>query len=227
MSADRLHSYKLLAELCDYPTARTAATARLTAMFLEDRCPEAASAIRRFVARVDGPPLAELEERYSAVFDFHPARTLDLGYQLFGETYKRGVFLVRMKEAALAHAIDTAAELPDHLPNVLRLLADLAPEEAPRDLAEEVVLPALARILSTFEDDGGGYRDALSAVKAVLMSDFDITRVEMPRPAEDPEPTGRRLPVFPGFNPPSEGGSGHRARARDPEPHRSVKGAMS
>ncbi len=54
MSADRLHSYKLLAELCDYPTARTAATARLTAMFLEDRCPEAASAIRRFVARVDG-----------------------------------------------------------------------------------------------------------------------------------------------------------------------------
>ena len=126
MSADRLHSYKLLAELCDYPTSRTAATARLTAMFLEERCPEAASAIKRFVARVDGPPLAELEERYSAVFDFHPARTLDLGYQLFGETYKRGVFLVRMKEAALAHAIDTAAELPDHLPNVLRLDAGQA-----------------------------------------------------------------------------------------------------
>lgn len=88
----------------------------------------------------------DLEERYAAVFDFNPARTLDLGYQLFGETYKRGVFLVMMKESVLAHEIDTGSELPDHLPSVLRLLADLAPEEEPRELAEEVILPAVEKI---------------------------------------------------------------------------------
>lgn len=204
MSADRLHTYKLLAELLEYPTARTAATARLCTMFLEDRCPEAAEHVRAFGRVVEDADVRDLEERYSAVFDFHPARTLDLGYQLFGETYKRGVFLVMMKESALSHEIEVGAELPDHLPNVLRLLADLEPEEEPRELAEEVILPAVEKVLRTFEDEGGGYRAALSAVKSLLMSDFGISHVELPKTPEDPISTGRKLPVFPGFHSPSE-----------------------
>ena len=208
MSADRLHTYKLLAELCEYPTSRTPATAKLCAMFLEDRCPEAATHLRALLREVERADVRELQERYSAVFDFAPTRTLDLGYQLFGETYKRGVFLVLMKEISASHGIDPGAELPDHLPNVLRLLADLSAEEEPRELADEVILPCVEKILRTFEDDGGGYRAALSAVKSLLMADFGITRVEPPRSPDEPpsgaEPRGRKLPVFPGFSPPSE-----------------------
>ncbi len=205
MSAARLHTYKLLAELLEYPTVRVAATARLCAVFLESRSPEAAAAIRTFSTIVGNADVRDLEERYAAVFDFNPARTLDLGYQLFGETYKRGVFLVMMKESVLAHEIDTGSELPDHLPSVLRLLADLAPEEEPRELAEEVILPAVEKILRSFEDDAGGYRSALFAVKALLMADFGVTHVEPPRTLDEPaSTTGFKLPIFPGFNPPGE-----------------------
>ena len=108
MSADRLHTYKLLAELCEYPTSRTPATAKLCAMFLEDRCPEAATHIRALLREVERADVRELQERYSAVFDFAPTRTLDLGYQLFGETYKRGAFLVNMVMAARKHEVDPA-----------------------------------------------------------------------------------------------------------------------
>lgn len=206
MSADRLHSYKLLAELCEYPTSRTPATAKLCAMFLEDRCPEAALHVRALLRKIERADVRELQERYSAVFDFAPTRTLDLGYQLFGETYKRGVFLVKMKESVLAHELDAGAELPDHLPTVLRLLADLAPEEEPKDLAEEVILPCVEKVLRSFEDDAGGYRSVLAGVKALLMADFGVTHVEPPRGMmEEPaSSTGFKLPMFPGFNPPVE-----------------------
>lgn len=210
MSADRLHTYKLLAELLEYPTSRTPATAKLCAMFLADRCPAAAREVESMSRAVESADIRDLEERYSAVFDFHPTRTLDLGYQLFGETYKRGVFLVLMKESAAAHGVDTGSELPDHLPNVLRLLADLSAEEDPRDLADEVILPAVEKILRTFEDDAGGYRAALSAVKSLLMTDFGIDHVEPAKTPEEPRfgdalpASGRRLPMFPGFHSPAE-----------------------
>lgn len=208
MSAARIHSYKLLAEMLCYPTDSTLATARLAAMFLEVRCPEAARLVRGFARDIDGSETTDLEERYAAVFDFHPARTLDLGYQIFGETYKRGLFLVRMQESVTAHGVEIGSELPDHLPTLLRLLAELDADEEPRDLVEEVILPCVEKILRTFEEGESGYRDVLLAVKALLMADFGVTHVEPPPPIDEmaSSSTGFRLPVFPGFHPPVERG---------------------
>ncbi|MFO0590039.1 MAG: hypothetical protein U0441_21025 [Polyangiaceae bacterium] len=208
MSAEQIHSYKLLAELLQYPTDSTLATARLAAMFLEVRCPEAANLVRGFARELEGSDTRDLEERYAAVFDFHPARTLDLGYQIFGETYKRGVFLVRMKEAVAAHAVEIGSELPDHLPTLLRLLVELEANEEPRDLVVEVILPCVEKILRTFEEGESGYRAVLAAVKALLMSDYDVTHVEPPPPIDEAasSATGFRLPVFPGFHSPAERG---------------------
>lgn len=204
MSAPNAALYRLLADLLDYPTAALAGAAVQAVSESRERCPAAAPALLAFERHVAGRDVRDLEERYAAVFDFSPARALDLGYQLFGETYKRGVFLVKMKDAVRAHSIDPGAELPDHLPVVLRLLAALSPEEEPGALVEEVILPAVEKVLRSFEDDAGGYRSALSAVKAALMSSYGVAHVEPPRPAESPAATGRKLPVFPGFHPPTE-----------------------
>ena len=208
MSAEQIHSYKLLAELLMYPTDSTLATARLAAMFLEVRCREASKLVGAFTRDIEAAETTELEERYAAVFDFHPARTLDLGYQIFGETYKRGLFLVRMKEAVDSHAVEIGAELPDHLPTLLRLLPELETEEEPRDLVVEVILPCVEKILRTFQDGEGGYRDVLAAVKALLMADYSVTHVEPPPPIDEAasSSSGFRLPVFPGFHPPVERG---------------------
>lgn len=200
------HTYELFAELLEYPATPPAEAARLCAERVSGRSLAAATAMLLFERRVKETSAKEAEERYASVFDFSPARTLDLGYQLFGETYKRGVFLVKMKQVTSAHGIDAGCELADHLPVVLRLLAVLTPKEEPKELADEVILPSVEKILRTFEGEGEGYRWVLEALKATLMSDFGIDHVELPRTAEAPVETGgKRLPMFPGFHPPSEG----------------------
>lgn len=199
-------TYELFARLLDYPAAPLAAMARQCKERVSARSAPAESALAQFEESAALLDTKEAEERYAAVFDFSPERTLDLGYQLFGETYKRGVFLVKMKEATREHDIACGAELPDHLPNVLRLLAALRPDQEPKELTEEVILPGVEKILRTFEGDGQSYRYVLLALKDVLMTDFGIDHVELPRTAESLAPAGgRRLPVFPGFHPPSEG----------------------
>lgn len=200
-----VHTYELFARLLEYPRTPLAAAARVCAERVSGRSIAAATRLLLFERVARETELDEMEERYAAVFDLSPARTLDLGYQLFGETYKRGVFLVKMKEAVRAHGVDAGSELADHLPVVLRLLAVLSSEDDPRGLVAEVILPSIEKIIRTFDDDGQGYRDVLISLKAALMDDWGIDRVELPPCAESPlAGGGKRLPMFPGFNPPSE-----------------------
>jgi nitrate reductase molybdenum cofactor assembly chaperone NarJ/NarW len=200
------HLYERLAELCEYPSPDLCAMAEDCRAAFAGRHAEANLLLGDFAAKVAALDVCELEELYTRVFDLNPARCLDLGYQIFGETYKRGAFLVKMKEATRAHGVDPGVELHDHLPVTLRLLARLGPDDAPRALVSEVVLPAIAKLLGTFtDDDGGGYRSLLEAIERVLMADFGVDHVDLPRDPEAPRNgAGRSLPMFPGFNPPPE-----------------------
>jgi nitrate reductase molybdenum cofactor assembly chaperone NarJ/NarW len=204
------HPYELYATLLDYPTEGLMATVdRCLAELARRNAIEAAETLEGFAARIAGKNVWELEELYARVFDLSPERCLDLGYQVFGETYKRGSFLVKMKQAALAHDLGGTVELPDHLTVVLRLLPRLAPIEEPGELVSEAVLPTIEKVLRTFSDDGGGYRALLDSLKRLLMADFGVTVVDVPREAEPASATvgergGKKLPMFPGFNPPSQ-----------------------
>jgi nitrate reductase delta subunit len=199
------HPYELLAELLEYPEPDLLDAAERCQRALAGRGPEVAALLTRFAAAVAGKDGDELEELYARTFDLNPARCLDLGYQVFGETYRRGSFLVKMKGATSRHGVDPGVELADHLPIVLRLIPRLSPEDEPRDLVSEVVVPALNKVLSSFEDEGGGYRMLLEATLRVLMIDFGVEHVaSLPAGLDGGGSGGRHLPVFPGFNPPSE-----------------------
>jgi len=198
-------SYEGLGRLLEYPSAGLLGMAMGCATALEATVPDAATSVRQFAGAAGQLDQNQREEAYAQIFDLNPARCLDLGYQIFGETYKRGAFLVKMKQTVLAHQVDCGAELWDHLPVVLKLLPRLRADEDAAALVGEVVLPAVEKILRTFEDDPFGYRSLLEAIKTTLMVDFGITHVEPPRSAElaESEGRGRRLPMFPGFHPPS------------------------
>jgi nitrate reductase delta subunit len=194
-----------LASLLEYPKSGLLSIASSCSSALESSVPDTAAAIRRFAEVIGQLDQNQREEAYAQTFDLNPARCLDLGYQIFGETYKRGAFLVKMKQTVAAHDVACGAELWDHLPVVLRLLPRLRGDEDAGALVSEVVLPAVEKILRTFDDDLFGYRSLLEGLKTALMVDFGITHVEPPRSAElaESEGRGRRLPMFPGFHPPS------------------------
>lgn len=195
------HLYELLAELLDYPGPDVVVVAARCRADLEARSPEAAAAVDAFLVHAAGAEPFEMEELYVRTFDLNPAAALDLGYQIFGESYKRGVFLVKMQRAARDHGVDPGSELPDHLPVVLRLLARLRDADDPRSLVDEIVLPAVLKVIGAFGASPSPYVALLRAALALLQQDHGIARIrELPRPIESPvggHDDRRRLNVLP------------------------------
>jgi len=199
-------AYELLAELLEYPGVEVLAIAERCRTIFAKRSPEASAEVESFEAYAASVDSEQLEELYARTFDFNPPAALDLGYQLFGESYKRGIFLVKMQREAAAHDVDTRSELPDHLPVVLRLVSRLRDDEDPRSLVDEVVLPTTFKVLSTFaeREKANPYCALLRATIAILKADFDIDVIrELPREIEMPtdghRDGKRRLDVLPGF----------------------------
>ena len=176
-------SYEALARLLEYPSAAGEALAHACGVELRERNEPAADAVDAFDAATRDLYLEDLEELYARTFDLDPTHAMDLGWQLFGETYKRGVFLVKMQASLREHGIDQGSELGDHLPLVLRLLARLDDEEDPHGLVEEVILPAVAKLRAAMTQQGQPHRFVLDAIDAVLRADFGVEHVEMPSEA--------------------------------------------
>lgn len=176
------------AVLGTHPVAALGAGAATSASGTNDRCIPIARAFGAFVGDL---PLHDLEEIYVRTFDLHAAVCLDVGYQLFGETYKRGAFLVTMKGAARRHDLQGTVELSDHLSVALRLLGRLAPEEDPDELVRDALIPALAKMRLGLGKQRAGYALLLDLVDAVLRADF----ADALRSAPAGEALPFRLPV--------------------------------
>lgn len=106
----------------------------------------AAPALREFEREIRRIPLGDLQELYTSTFDLSPVCALDLGWHLFGEDYKRGLFLARMRRELRAHNISETSELPDHLSLALLLLARMGPAQA-EEFGCAIAAPALERML--------------------------------------------------------------------------------
>lgn len=104
--------------------------------------------------------IKDLQEAYTRAFDMNPDATLDVGWHLFGETYKRGQFLAMMRHYLQRQGIPEGSDLPDHLPALLDLTMKLETQDA-MDLVDDCVLPALEKILAAVKE--GPYVHVLQA----------------------------------------------------------------
>ncbi len=123
----------------------------------------AKKAFARFVGEVEGLPLPQWEERYTATLDMNPKLVPYIGYVVWGESYRRGDFMAALKREMDRLGVDTGGELPDHLVPVLRYLDRT---EAPLPELVEVFEPAVARLkkdLAVF-DPKSPYRHLLEAL---------------------------------------------------------------
>lgn len=160
----------LFADILDYPTPGLADKAAECGA-LVGRSPPAAEMLESFRAFAEATPLGKLEEIYSGFFDLNPVCHPYIGYQLFGENYKRSSFLLGLKQHYYVEAFEAAAdEIPDRLSIVLRYIACSKGTQGSDDLVREGLLPALGRMTTRPESahaphDGPGDFDGDTGVE--------------------------------------------------------------
>ncbi len=169
--------YDLLGDLVVYPEAHYHERLRVCSEALRDAHPEAARALQPFADLVSGMPLADLEEFYTRTFDINPPCCLEVGWQLFGEDYARGAFLVTMRQNLRKYGLAESTELPDHLTHVLALLGRLDPRDAD-ELATCAALPALKKMIDGLAGKDNRFECVLKAVERVLTDRHAVSTEE-------------------------------------------------
>ena len=199
---NQVRIFTLFAKLLDYPWTPLTGVARECAELVAESSPRAAAYLQEFEAFVNRTPHSRLEEIYTSAFELNAACHPYIGYHLFGESYKRSIFLLGLKERYRLYNIDCGVELPDHLAVMLRFLAvnqDVAETDG---VIREALHPALCKMLKdkvadapgpgTLKQPGrdGEYKRLLHALRAVL-----LTYIPDEAPPEGEMPLDDLLPV--------------------------------
>jgi len=167
--------YATFAVILDYPKASITGllddcSAELA---LEDL--DAQAHLLDFQTAVAKKTLSQLQEAYTGAFDLRPDCTPNLGYHLFGDDARRGVFLAELKGRMEARGMALGVELPDHIAFILNYM-DLAKEERPA-VIEDCLLPAVTRMIEVLEKSGNPYEHALRALLRLLQHHHEILAV--------------------------------------------------
>ena len=207
--------YEQLAALFWYPGPDYPARVRLARESLGNRYPVAVAELDAFARALPSETdsfsteaLDGMQEVFTRSFDVQSITTLGVGYVMFGDDYKRGEVLVNLNREHRVAGVDCGTELPDHLPLVLRLLARWQDQEIVAEFVEEILYPALEKMIGEFgpermeqrnqlykkhfktlitssEERGTIFSAPLAAVSAVLAEDFDPSPRELSEQGSD------------------------------------------
>ena len=192
--------YDTLASLFAYPDPGFEADVNRAIVSLAVLYPRAGQQLEVFLGLLPQGDLIALQQLHTRTFDVQAITSLDIGYTLFGEDYKRGALLANLSAEHTRAGHDCGLELGDHLTNVLRLVPRLMDAAVREDLVRLLLAPALQAMIREFEpahlakkedlyrrhhktiiesaagDTRTAYRHALEAVIEVLRDDFALTR---------------------------------------------------
>jgi nitrate reductase delta subunit len=158
--------------LLDYPDEAVLGRAALVRSAASGLPPAIGDSLRDFLGHVEATPLAELQADYVETFDNRRRCNLFLTYFAHGDTRKRGMALLRFKQAYLRAGFELdpgsvrGDELPDHLCVVLEFAATID-----RDLGRDLLLDhraGLELLRLSLRDMHSPWASLLDAVTATL-----------------------------------------------------------
>lgn len=121
--------------------------------YLLETLPEAAEALQPFAEFTASSSLTEIQELFLRSFDLQAITTLDIGFILFGEDYKRGQLLVNLNTEHRSAGNECHTELADHLPNVLNLLSKMKDDNMRCEITVRLLIPAVVKMIDEFSTD--------------------------------------------------------------------------
>ncbi len=167
-----MHIYQCLARILEYPAEEYMERLEECRRTIGRHNAGADEKLAEFMMTARELSLEQLQERYTLVFDLNPQCTLDAGFHIFGESYKRGAFLAELRGRFKALGITENSELPDHLTNILRLLAVMTRDDEYRDLMRWIISPSLSRMLKIMDRDNM-FSLLLESVEITLRQDHE------------------------------------------------------
>lgn len=174
---DLVH-YRLLAEMFRYPSDDLKTYSDKWREIIVAYDPELTLKLALFTAHMNEKPLAIQQEYYIRTFDVQAICFLDMGYVLFGEDYKRGIFLVNIKKEQLKAGNDCGSELPDHLPNILTLLSKMEDADLAEELIYSLLIPAIHELILKFSDTSNLYKGLLEILVTIMETDYPVSDFE-------------------------------------------------
>lgn len=150
MSNDTRH-YQLLSALIDYPEEGFENTVNEIQLYLDGLKPELGGLLEDFSTFASAAPLEEVRQLHTRTFDVQAITTLDLGYLLFGDDYKRAQLLVNLSREHASVGNPCGSELADHLPNVLRLISRMEHGDVKDGLIRCLVYPGIKKMIGEFD----------------------------------------------------------------------------
>ena len=185
---DRARIFELVSLLLTYPDDELlGAGAELRAA--ADRIAEEAvrGQIEEFLDWLLGTAPIEVQRHYVQTFDLRRRSGLYLTYYLHGDTRKRGMALLVLKQRYRAHGLRLAdGELPDLLPVVLEFAAAVGPGEGEAPLRQH--RKGIELLRAALAESGTPYRLLLDAVCTVLPELTDADRAAVAALAVDGPP---------------------------------------
>jgi nitrate reductase molybdenum cofactor assembly chaperone len=171
--------YEQFARLFEYPGEDYHADAEQCLAVLRREESDAGASLEEFCASIHNLSTDDLRELFTRTFDLNPMCTLEIGWQLYGEDYQRGEFLVKMREQLREYDLRESGELPDHLTHALVLLAHLEPEEA-AEFAGGYLLPALDKMRASWREDRNSFAALLESAFLQLRGEYPYDPSRMP-----------------------------------------------
>jgi len=154
--------------LLTYPGREHVRAARKLIRLSDDAGEPGADALRAFAEKIAGLGADELEELFVRTFDLNPVCCLEVGWQIYGDRYERGMFMAEMRQRLVRFNIPETGELPDHLSLVLQMLAAMDEQEA-CIFAGEYVAEAVVKMDASLSDGGENpYRNLIGAIKDIV-----------------------------------------------------------
>jgi len=192
---NNINHYILFAAILDFPEKDYIERVTALQKFLDANNPDAAEWMTPFTTNIALMKTIQHEELFIRSFDVQAVTTLDVGYVMFGDDYKRGQVLVNLNREHREVGNECGTELSDNLANVLRLLPLMQNDAIRQELVQRIVAPALKKMIHTFDPkqmeiqdkfykgkdktiierpivDYLIYRRALKALVTVLIEDF-------------------------------------------------------
>lgn len=155
--------YDSLGRLFEYPNKEYSSSVNQCVETLRKANSPGLRSIERFHKFVQKTSTNDLQELFTRTFEINPLCALEVGWQLFGERYERGTFIVKMRQTLRDLDLQESNELPDHLTHILQTLGRLQDEES-SDFASLFVLPALDKMIAALPDKEHPYRSVLQGV---------------------------------------------------------------